>query len=68
MKIIKRKLIWANISVRKRVLYPTYYFDYDLLNEIGFPDEQMIFLLDEMKEHAEKELKDRKEKKQNYKQ
>ena len=67
MRIIKRKLIWADITIKKQVLYPTYYFDYDLLNEIGFPDEQLIKMLDEMKVHAEKELKDRKEKKQNDK-
>ena len=61
MKIIKRKLIWTDVTVRKRCLCPTYYFDIDLLNEIGFPDEEMIKIVEEMKTFAEKEFKERKE-------
>ena len=61
MKIIKRKLIWTDVTVRKRCLYPTFYFDFDLLNEAGFPDEEMIKMVEEMKIFAEKELKERKE-------
>lgn len=62
MKIIKRKLIWTDVTVRKRCLCPTYYFDFDLLNEIGFPDDEMIKMLEEMRTFAEKELKERREK------
>ena len=54
---------WAetDITVRKRCLYSTYYFDFDLLNEIGFLDDEMIKMLEEMKIFAENELKERKE-------
>ncbi len=60
---MKRKLIWVDVNVSKKMLTPTYYFDFDLLNQIGFPDNIMLSFLEEMKTFAEKEMKERQEEK-----
>ena len=55
----KGRLIWTDIRVNKEELTPTYYFDFDLLNEVGFPDGEIFNFIEEMKTFAEKEIKER---------
>ena len=59
MRIIKRKLIWADIKENSKGITPTYYFDFELLNELGYPDNDMLSFIEEMKTFAEKEAKER---------
>ena len=61
MRIIKRKFIWADIHKKSRKITPTYYFDFDLLNQLGFPDSEMLSFIEEMKFYAEKDMKERQE-------
>jgi len=50
--------MWTDVTVRKQNMCPTYHFDFDLLNKIGFQDEDMIEILEEMRIFAEKEMKE----------
>ena len=61
MRIIKRKLFWAEIRKKGNTIAPTYFFDFDMLNELGFPDNEIYSFLDEIKIYAEKEMKQRRE-------
>lgn len=56
-----KKVIWADIHKRGRDITPTYYFDFDFLNDLGFPDSEMLSFIEEMKAFAEKEQKERAE-------
>ncbi len=57
-----KKLIWADIYNKRDTITPIYYFDFNYLNELGFPDDEMLKFLDEMKDFAEKEMKERADK------
>ncbi|MFH1065693.1 MAG: hypothetical protein V1734_04285 [Nanoarchaeota archaeon] len=59
-----KKLIWADINKRGRNINSTYYFDFELLNQLGFPDSEMLSFIEEMKTFAEKEQKERAEERQ----
>ena len=45
MRIIKRKLFWAEIRKKGNTITPTYFFDFDMLNELGFPDNEIYSFL-----------------------
>lgn len=57
-----KKLIWVDIHKKGDYITPTYYLDFDLLNELGFFDSEMLAFIEEMKEHAQKEMEERKNK------
>lgn len=57
-----KKLIWVDIHKKGRSITPTYYFDFDLLNQLGFPDNDILSFLEEMKIFAQKEMGERKNK------
>lgn len=59
MKRKKHKLIWANIHEKDNMITPRYFFEFDKLNEIGFPDAEMLIFIEEMKTIAQKEIKER---------
>ena len=59
MRIIKRKLFWVEIHKKGNTIAPTYFFDFDMLNELGFPDDEMYSFLEEIKLYAEKEMNER---------
>ena len=64
-----KKIIWVDIHKKKRnSITPTYYFDFDLLNQLGFPDSEMLCFIEEMKTHAQKEMEERKKDVENGKQ
>ncbi len=54
-----KKLIWTDIHKKGKGIEPIYYFDFDLLNELGFPDTKMFSFIEEMKKMAEKEVNER---------
>ena len=54
-----KKLIWVDIHKKRNTITPTYYFDFEYLNSLGFQDKEMLTFLEEMKSFAEKELKER---------
>ena len=59
MRIIKRKLFWVEIRKKGNTIAPTYFFDFDMLNELGFSDDEMYSFLEEIKIYAEKEMNER---------
>ena len=61
MRIIKRKLFWAEIRKKGNTITPTYFFDFDMLNELGFSEDEMYSFLEEIKIYAEKEMMERHE-------
>ncbi|MBI5872167.1 hypothetical protein HZB88_03715 [archaeon] len=54
-----KKLIWVEIHKKGKNVTPTYYFDFDFLNKLGFPDNEMFSFIGEIKIYAEKEMKER---------
>ena len=54
-----KKLIWIEIHKKSNSVTPTYYFDFDLLNQLGFPDTEIFSFIEEIKTFAEKEIKER---------
>ncbi len=64
MEVKKQRLIWANIHVKDNNITPTYYFDFDKLNDLGFPDCEMLAFIMERKMYAQKEMKEKKNKKE----
>ncbi|MBS3106729.1 hypothetical protein J4419_03650 [Candidatus Woesearchaeota archaeon] len=56
-----KKLMWVDIHEKRNKITPIYYFDYDLLNQLGFPDSEMLKFIEETKRFAEKEIKEREE-------
>ena len=42
-----KKLIWVEIHKKGRNVTPTYYFDFDFLNKLGFPDEYIFNFIKE---------------------
>lgn len=62
MRTKKHKLIWADIHEKDNNITPWYYFEFDKLNEIGFPDSEMLAFIEEMKTYAQKDIEERKNK------
>ncbi len=60
-----KKLIWADIHEKDNQITPWYYFEFDRLNEMGFPDSEMLAFIEEMKTCAQKEMEQRKNKPKN---
>ena len=61
----KQRLIWVAIHEKEGGVTPTYYFDFDLLNQLGFPDSYIFDVIKEMNIMAEKEVSERSNKPQN---
>ena len=59
MRTKKQRLIWVDIKEKDDGITPTYYFEFDKLNELGFSDNEMFSFIKEMKLMAKKEIKDR---------
>ncbi len=55
-----KTLIWVDIRKKSNGITPTYYFDFDMLNQLGFPDREIFSFIEEMKLFAEKEANERK--------
>lgn len=58
----KQILIWVDIKENSKGITPTYFFDFELLNELGYSDNEMFSFIEEMKTFAEKEMKLRSDK------
>ena len=61
MRIIKRKLFWVEIYKKGNAISTNYFFDFNMLNELGFPDDEIYSFLEEIKIYAEKEIGERRE-------
>lgn len=51
--------MWVDLREKGDEITPTYYFDFDLLNQLGFLDPYMFDFIKEMKIMAKKEIKER---------
>ena len=58
----KQRLIWVDIKENSKGVTPTFFFDFELLNELGYSDNEMFSFIEEMKTFAEKEAKERADK------
>lgn len=54
-----KKLIWVDVRNRRDGTTPTYYFDFDYLNTLGFQDKDMLDFLEDMRIFAKKEIEER---------
>ncbi len=51
--------MWMDIHSKDKEITPWYYFEFDKLNELGFPDTYIFDFMREMEVMAKKEIKER---------